>query len=444
MCDEVFWDDIVSIDQTANEDVYDLTVDDVHNFFANDLLVHNCSELVLCAYDSCRLLVTNLVSFILNAFTDSAKFDFEKFHEIVGKAQRLMDDLVDLEIEAVDKIVQKIDEDPQPERIKRIEKELWEKIRQKCVQGRRTGTGITGLGDALAMLGIRYGSEESIQMTEEIYKANAIACHTMSCKLAEERGAFPIFDWELEKDHVYLNKVMSACNPEVREMWKKTGRRNIALTTTAPGGSISTLSQTTSGIEPAYLLSYKRRRKLLPGDSTVPDFVDASGDKWQEYIVYHHQFKKWMEVSGKIDIEESPYWKATANDVDWLASVSLQAAAQKWVDHAISKTCVSGDTLVETNNGLLYTDEIAEKNECRENKSALVTNLTTKNHLGRDAMIGFVLNQGIKQVYRLTTKSGQSIKTTIDHKFILLDDEVGLETWVELKDINIGDRIKLS
>jgi ribonucleoside-diphosphate reductase alpha chain len=283
----------------------------------------------------------NLSAFVADPFTPQARFDFEKFHEVVVKAQRLMDDLVDLEIEAVDRIRQKIASDPQPAHVKRVETELWDKVRDKAIKARRTGLGVTALGDTLAMLGLRYGSDESITKTEEIYRAMAIGAHKSSILMAEERGAFPVFSYEKEKSHDFLQEIIQQIGPEFEEKWKKFGRRNIALTTTAPTGSVSCLTQTTSGIEPAYLLSYKRRRKLVSNSDAgvIPDFVDASGDKWQEYTVYHHSFKKWMDVSGKTSVEDSPYHNATSNDIDWLKSVEIQAAAQRWIDHSISKTC---------------------------------------------------------------------------------------------------------
>lgn len=300
-----------------------------------------CGEIVLCPYDSCRLMALNLSSFVIDPFTPKAVFDYDKFHEVAVKSQRLMDDLVDLEIEAIDRIREKIANDPQPLNVKRVEIELWDKIREKALLARRTGLGITALGDALAMLGFQYGSDQSVTATEEIYRHLAIASHKSSIIMAEERGAFPIFSYEKEKDHDFLQEIIYQLEPKYQEMWKKFGRRNIALTTTAPTGSVSCLTQTTSGIEPAYLLSYKRRRKLVANADAgvVPDFVDASGDKWQEYIVYHHNFKKWMDVTGKTEVEDSPYYKATSNDIDWLKSVEIQAAAQHWVDHSISKTC---------------------------------------------------------------------------------------------------------
>jgi len=349
---------VISVELAGNEDVYNGTVDDVHTFcfrvgseeierFRNkaDLILasRQCGEIPLSPYDSCRLMVVNLTTFVNEPFTGNAVFDFERFGKVVYAAQRLMDDLVDLEVECVDRVLAKIDRDPQPEHVKKIERDLWAKIRAAGLNGRRTGLGITGLGDALAALGLKYGSDDSIQMTEVIYRNLARWAHYSSLVMAKERGAFPVWDYEKEKDHRYLNNVMDAVgelSAETRNMWQTTGRRNIALTTTAPVGSVSILTQTTSGIEPAFLLSYKRRKKITQGDLTSRvDFVDPMGDKWQEYTVYHHWFKKWMDVTGKTDPQESPYWGGTANDIDWVKSVDIQAAAQKWIDHSISKTC---------------------------------------------------------------------------------------------------------
>lgn len=334
------WDEIVDISTVPNEDVYDLTVDKVHNFFANDLLVHNCAELILSPYDSCRLLLLNLTKFVDDPYQPSAKFDVKRFQQAVQVAQRLMDDLVDLEIEAVDAILEKIEADPESPSVKRAEVELWTKIRKAASGARRTGLGITGLGDALASIGVTYGSEESVKRTEEVYKTLALSAHRSSVDMARDRGSFPVYDWALEEKSPFLRRVMKA-DPELEADWRRHGRRNIALTTTAPAGSVSCLTQTTSGIEPAYLVSYTRRKKITATDVTSRvDFVDGMGDRWQEYKVYHHGFKKWMEATGKgDDVEASPYWKATSNDVDWTMSVKLQAAAQKWVCHAISKTC---------------------------------------------------------------------------------------------------------
>jgi ribonucleoside-diphosphate reductase alpha chain len=298
-----------------------------------------CAELILSKNDSCRLLLLNLLSYVVNPYAKDAFFDYRLFNTHAQKAQRLMDDMIDLEIEAIDRIIKKVKEDPEPKPIKAIELALWEDIREACLNGRRTGTGITGLGDCLAALGVKYGSKKSIDTTESIYRELAGGCYTSTCILAGERGTFPVFSFEKEKGHPFLQRIWDAF-PETYRLYKKHGRRNIALTTTAPTGSVSTLTQTTSGIEPAYLLSYVRRKKINPSDHNARvDFVDQLGDKWQEFTVYHHGIQRWMDVTGKSDIEESPYYGATSNEVDWKASVKLQGAAQFWTCHAISKTC---------------------------------------------------------------------------------------------------------
>lgn len=296
-----------------------------------------CGEIVM-GVDSCRLTVVNLLSFVTSPFRQSARFDFELFEEVVIKAQRIMDDIVDLELEQIDKIIAKIKKDPEPLEVKRIELDLWTRFRKTCELGRRTGLGITALGDCLAALGIKYGSEKSIKKTEKIYEALAIGAYKSSCIMAGERGTFPLFDRKLETDHPFLTRIIHA-NEELTKLYNKHGRRNIALTTTAPTGSVSTLTQTSSGIEPVYLLSYVRRKKINPSDKNARvDFTDALGDKWQEFVVYHHGVKKWMDITGETDIAKSPYWGATSNDVDWVASVEMQAAAQRWICHSISKT----------------------------------------------------------------------------------------------------------
>jgi ribonucleoside-diphosphate reductase alpha chain len=300
-----------------------------------------CSELVLSKYDSCRLLLLNLMKFVKNPFKKNAKFDFEQFSFVTNRAQRLMDDLVDLELEAVDKIIAKIELDPERDDVKTREVNLWKKIREATAGGRRTGLGLTGLGDALAACGVVYGSPASIDLTGRIYRELALSSYASSVEMAAERGPFPVYDWKCELKSPFLKRIMDE-SPELAGQWELYGRRNIALTTTAPAGSVSVLTQTTSGIEPAYKLSYKRRKKITSTDvSTHVDFVDDLGDKWHEYQVYHHGFKQWMEETGKAEeeVESSPYWKATSADIDWSASVMLQAAAQKWVCHAISKTC---------------------------------------------------------------------------------------------------------
>lgn len=308
-----------------------------------------CGEIVLSPYDSCRLLLVNVASFVVNPFTTHAFFDYESFHAASQIAQRLMDDMVDLEIECIDKILAKIDADPEPDDVKAIERSLWQKIRHACVTGRRTGTGVTAVGDAVAAMNMRYGSDQSVDFVERVYRELAIGCYQSTVQLAKERGAFPAYDYELEKDHEFINQIMDQ-DDKLRAEWKQYGRRNVALTTTAPAGSVSTLTQTTSGIEPAFLLSYTRRKKINPSDGDVtPDFIDELGDKWIEFPVYHHWFKKWMDITGLTEEKDSPYWGATANDIDWVQKVKLQAAAQKWICHAISNTTnLPSDVSVDT------------------------------------------------------------------------------------------------
>jgi ribonucleoside-diphosphate reductase alpha chain len=314
-----------------------------------------CGEIVLSPYDSCRLLLVNLYKFVKNPFTSAAAYDNERLKDTVIKAQRLMDDLIDLEIEAVDKIIAKIQNDPEPDDVKRPELDLWNKIKSAALGGRRTGLGITALGDALAAMGFVYGSKKSIEMTESLYKALALSAYKSTIKMAEERGSFPVFSHKLEENHPFIKQILEA-NPDLTADYKKFGRRNIALTTTAPAGSVSVLTQTTSGIEPAFMLFYKRRKKVNGDDPNVKvDFVDPLGDKWQEFMVYHHAFKKWMEVNHKTEknVAESPYHGGTANEIDWVAKVDLQAAAQKWICHSISNTTnIPNSTSVDVVKGI--------------------------------------------------------------------------------------------
>ena len=324
----LFWDNVLNY--TPAEAYAD---DGFHTISTNP-----CSEITLSAYDSCRLLLLNLTSFVINPFKKEAKFDYKLFAEKTAQAQRLMDDLIDLELECVDKIVNKITNDPESNDTKRVELELWERIRQAALNGRRTGLGVTGLGDTLAMLGLQYGSKDSVDVTESIYKQLAVSAYKSSCLLAKERGSFPVYDYDKEKNHAFIKRLFEA-DSELKKLHKLHGRRNIAITTTAPCGSVSVLTQTTSGIEPAFMLKYTRRKKINPNDTSANvDFVDDLGDRWQEFDVYHHCFKKWMDETGKSEISESPYSGATANEIIWESAVDLQAAAQKWVCHAISKT----------------------------------------------------------------------------------------------------------
>ena len=311
-----------------------------------------CGEIPLCPYDSCRLLAVNLYSYVKNPFTPQATFDFDLFRQHVTVAQRFMDDIIDMELENVEKILQKIDEDPEGEDVKRTEKELWQKIRTKSSAGRRTGLGITAEGDMLAAMGLRYGSDEAISFSVEVHKALALAAYSSSVTMAEERGAFSIYDADKESRNPFIGRLKEA-DPALYERMMKHGRRNIALLTIAPTGSVSICTQTTSGIEPVFMVSYRRRRKVNPNDKGVKvALVDENGDSFEEYVVFHPKFEDWLQVNGydvaavkDYDdkqlgeiIKKSPYYKSTTNDIDWVSKVKLQGAVQKWVDHSISVT----------------------------------------------------------------------------------------------------------
>ena len=309
-----------------------------------------CGEIPLCPYDSCRLLAINLYSYVINPFTPEAYFDFETFEKHVGYAQRIMDDIIDLELEKIDAIMEKVKSDPESEEVKGSEAHLWEKIYKKTGQGRRTGVGITAEGDMLAAMGLRYGTEEATAFSEKVHKTIALMAYRSSVNMAKERGAFTIYDSEREKNNPFINRLKDA-DPELYEDMVKYGRRNIACLTIAPTGTTSLMTQTTSGIEPVFMPVYKRRRKVNPNDPEVHiDYVDETGDAFEEYIVYHHHFLTWMKANGydtdkkytqeEIDalVAQSPYYKATSNDVDWLMKVKMQGRIQKWVDHSISVT----------------------------------------------------------------------------------------------------------
>lgn len=309
-----------------------------------------CGEIPLCPYDSCRLLALNLYSYVVKPFTKEAYFDYELFVKHVRLAQRIMDDIIDLESEKIEKILAKIDSDPETNEVKQTERHLWEKIQKKTLQGRRTGVGITAEGDMIAALGLRYGTDEATDMAENIQRTLAIEAYRSSVYMAKERGAFEIYDTKREEKNPFINRLREA-DPSLYEDMVKYGRRNIACLTIAPTGTTSLMTQTTSGIEPVFLPVYKRRRKVNPNDTDARvDFVDETGDAYEEYIVFHHNFATWMQANGysvtkrysseEIDelVAKSPYYKATSNDVDWLQKVRMQGRIQKWVDHSISVT----------------------------------------------------------------------------------------------------------
>ncbi|MBP5689222.1 MAG: adenosylcobalamin-dependent ribonucleoside-diphosphate reductase [Muribaculaceae bacterium] len=327
-----------------------------------------CGEIPLCPYDSCRLIAVNLYSYVVNPFTKDAYFDFDLFMEHIGYTQRMMDDIIDLEMEKIEAILAKIKSDPETEEVKQTELNLWTKIRNKTLKGRRTGVGTTAEGDMIAAMGLTYGTPEATEFSVSVHKALALAAYRSSVNMARERGAFEIYDAKREENNPYIQRIKEA-DPELYDQMVKYGRRNIACLTIAPTGTTSILTQTTSGIEPVFLPVYKRRRKVNPSDKEVRvDYVDESGDSFEEYIVYHHKFITWMKTNGievrddytqeQIDdlVKRSPYYKATSNDVDWLNKVKMQGAVQKWVDHSISVTINLPNDISEEMVGKLYVE----------------------------------------------------------------------------------------
>ncbi len=352
----LFWDTII------NESVPDCYAD----LGYKTVSTNPCGEIPLCPYDSCRLLAINLFSYVENPFTDKATFNFELFKKHIHVAQRIMDDIIDLELEKIDAIIAKIDADPEVDEVKATERNLWLNIQKKANEGRRTGIGITAEGDMLAALGIKYGSKEGNDFSVEVHKTLGIEAYRASVYAAKDRGAFAIFDADREKNNPFIQRLKEADDKLYYEMLEH-GRRNIALLTIAPTGTTSLMTQTSSGIEPVFMPVYKRRRKVNPNDKNVRvDFVDEVGDSWEEYVVFHHRFKQWMEVKGydvtknydqkELDaiVKKSPYYKATSNDVDWMSKVSMQGAVQKWVDHSISVTINLPNDATEELVGQLY------------------------------------------------------------------------------------------
>ncbi len=354
----LFWDTII------RESVPDCYAD----LGFRTISTNPCGEIPLCPYDSCRLIAINLYSYVENPFTPEARFNYDLFAEHVGYAQRMMDDIIDLEMEKINKIIDKIASDPETAEVKQTELNLWNKIRTKTLKGRRTGVGTTAEGDMVAAMGLRYGTDEATDFSVSVHRALALAAYRSSVNMASERGAFEIFDAEREKNNPFINRLREA-DPELYELMVKHGRRNIACLTIAPTGTTSLLTQTTSGIEPVFLPVYKRRRKVNPSDKDVHvDFVDENGDSFEEYIVYHHKFITWMKTNGievrndytqeQINdlVARSPYYKATSNDVDWVNKVRMQGSVQKWVDHSISVTINLPNDISEEMVGKLYVE----------------------------------------------------------------------------------------
>lgn len=331
----LFWDTIV------REGIGDCYED------LRTLSTNPCSEIPM-GRDCCRLILQNVYGYVVNPFTENAYFDYESFYEDAQIMQRIIDDVIDLEIECIERIINKIESDPEPDYIKQIEKDLWEGLKDTCLKGRRTGCGVTGIADALAAMNIKYDSDEGVENVDMIYRTLKFGCYRSSVDMAKELGTFPLWDKNKEKDNVFLNRIKSETvilsedkilnGSDLYKDMEKVGRRNVALLTTAPAGSISCLSQTSSGIEPVFQLSYKRRKKIYDAKNARVDFVDKTGDSWQEYEVYHPKLKVWMDITGNTDIKKSPWYGATSHDIDWRKRIDIQSRAQSSVCHSISST----------------------------------------------------------------------------------------------------------
>jgi len=329
---------IKKINVIENQDVYDITVVKNNNFFANNVCVHNCGEITLSELDSCRLMTINLFSYVKNPFTLGAKFDFEKFYKHSMILQRLMDDMVDLEIEKVSEIIKKVESDPEPLIDKERELYMWKKIKENSELGRRTGSGIIALGDTLAALGYTYADEKSFEFIDKLFRYFNEALFESSIEIAKEIGPFPIFNWEKEKNNQFLLRIKEN-NPNLYNMASKYGHRNISWSTIAPTGSVSILAGTTSGVEPLFMTSYMRRKKVNPTDKNVKvDFKDQNGDSWQEFEVIHPKLKMWLELNPDKTIEQSPYFNSTAQKINWRNKIKMIGIIQKYISHSISNT----------------------------------------------------------------------------------------------------------
>ena len=425
----LFWDTII------RESVPDCYADE--GFVT--VSTNPCGEIPLCPYDSCRLLAINLFSYVDKPFTKEASFNFERFKSHVDKAMRMMDDIIDLELEKVELIIAKIEADPEDEDIRSVELNLWKKIRTMATKGRRTGLGITAEGDMLAALGLRYGSDEAIDFAVEVQKTLALAAYRASVTMAGERGAFPIYSTEKERNNPMIARIREA-DPELYAEMAEKGRRNIALLTIAPTGTTSLMSQTTSGIEPVFRTVYKRRRKINPSDvDTHVDYVDETGEKFQEYNVYHHNFVKWLEANGydtsklatisdaELDrwVAASPYYKATANDIDWVAKVKMQGAIQKWVDHSISVTVNLPNNVSEELVAQVY--RTAWERGCK--------GVTVYRDGGRD---GVLLDKNSQKKSRCEEHPGQVLKRPKSIPADIVRFKNGSEDWIAFVGLQDG------
>jgi len=464
---------VISVELCGYENVYNGTVDDYHNFFCGGfeektksnktklIFLNNlqCGEVPLSPYDSCRLGSINLSNMVKNPYSDNASVDYNLLAKVSRFSQRFMDDLVSLEEEKIMEIIAKIESDPEDYEIKKTELNLWKKVLDVLRKGRRTGIGVLGLGDMLAKLGIRYSSKEATELTNKIFQTIAVNSYKESVNLAKERGCFPIWDANKESQNPFIIRVISNnFSTEEYNDYLKYGRRNIANLSIAPTGSLSILARTTSGIEPVFKCYYKRRRKINPNEQNVKiDYKDENGDCWQEYKVFHPEFKKWcLDKKGITSLEslkdeeinnlilESPWNNSESHNIDYLEKVNMQGVIQKWIDHSIS-VCLSKDTLIDTDKGLFYLDELTDFNKIKENEFKENTEFDGKvlTHKNRRSNITSFYNNGVKTVAEITLKNGLKIKSTLNERYLRLNEDIGKVEWVKLSDLKEGDRIML-
>lgn len=448
-------------------DVYDITMDnETHTYWSGGLNVCNCGEIPLSAKDSCRLMGVNLYSYVVNPFTKDAYFDFDLFKKHSRLIMKLMDNMIDLELEKIDLIIDKISSDPEPEYIKGRELQLWKDIKEIAIKGRRSGIGFTGEGDMLAALGYKYGTKEATDFSIKVQKTLAENVYIESCLLVQEEGRekFPVFDYELEKNNPFLNRLAEGCE-EFDKLWRNgKGRRNIATLTCAPVGSLSTQTQTTSGIEPLFMPFYFRKRKLEKIEGIKPDFIDDNGDWFEEYFVCHDKYIVWYSVYKGISFQEakkeltslkknemeeiykhSPYYGATSNDVDWTEKVRMQGGIQKYIDHSVS-ACVVADTLIETEDGLYYLDELTnfatlKKGEFRYNDSFESKVPTMGGELHK---ISRFYNNGLKDTFLVKLENGTYIECTSNESFYVWNKKNGTYQWKEVSELNEGDSVRVN
>lgn len=447
-------------------EVYDITVDSIlHTYWSAGHNISNCGEIPLSAKDSCRLMGLNLYSYVVNPFSKDAYFDFDLLKKHSRLIMKLMDNMIDLEVEKVDLIIDKVKSDPEPEEIKGRELKLWQDIKEIALKGRRSGIGFTGEGDMLAALGYKYGTQEATDFAVKVQKTIAENTYIESCLLVQEEGRekFPVFDYELEKDNPFLNRLADGCE-EFAKLWRNgKGRRNIANLTCAPVGSLSTQTQTTSGIEPLFMPFYFRKRKIEKAEGIKPDFIDETGDWFEEYFVCHHKYIVWYSVYKGISFDEakkeltsmkknemdevykkSPYYQATANDVNWVEKVRMQGGIQKYLDHSIS-ACLLPDTLIETTDGLYYLDELTDfstlnEGEFRVNDSFEPEAITMN---GEKHKITRFYNNGEKDTFLVKLLNGSYVECTSNERLYVLNEETGLYEWKQVSDLKEGEFVKV-